>query len=724
MQRWLLRWTRLRTKERAHDGAWLAGSLAGLANVERSALHFEWAALASEDSSQPPQQPKEYWQLMEGDDQLPESWSSDGEDDYRSRNASSDNDSHSSSGGSSSSASASGSSYYYSSDEDSYSSSSSFDSARHRHNVGLADQLGAFRDTLVRGLRHRRNSRTPVNSRHGSDHARDVHLRIDERDGYNGSENINDDNVDDDDDDSPYHHNRKRRRPGLGYTYTRGPDDGKMGKVWRIICLIFRVVEHRAPAICGSKKATIGLLCSVLLWLLARISADSGVLGGSTLASASDEDSTRSLLDKLKLLRQENDPNSHHALGSAAGDRNKKGPKNRKGGKRKDGVNDKLPAGCAYPSSSWVMRSFPNCNEIHEIDLRQGYNPRRRNIDPAAMAAAAEGGELTGYVGSGLWRDVWKVDPRGEAAMMGADQNNKEDDFDYVAPPAVLKAMKQEHQYDFRNNDRHRRDALVMERLSSSKYVVDIYAYCGNSVLSEYVGRTLDDFIYLDDEVEAEGGEAGVVEDKELKRLLDTLPELTRDTPAGRIRLALDVFRGIAELHEIDGGPIVHADLQAKQFLLDPLTKTIRINDFNRCRMLPRKDGDKDGETCPVKIPSAPGANRSPEEYSQMKLTEKIDVYSGANVLYGILTGRRHFADSNNRSIKKLVMNGQKPPIPDEFKVEPSDKALADLIGRAYERNPQRRISAGEMVQELEKLLLMTQDRIEDNGAKDSLRKK
>ena len=125
---------------------------------------------------------------MEGDDQLPESWSSDGEDDYRSRNASSDNDSHSSSGGSSSSASASGSSYY-SSDEDSdgdsysYSSSSSFDSRRHRHNVGLADQLGAFRDTLVRGLRHRRNSRTPANSRHGSDHAGDVHLRINERDG-------------------------------------------------------------------------------------------------------------------------------------------------------------------------------------------------------------------------------------------------------------------------------------------------------------------------------------------------------------------------------------------------------------------------------------------------------------------------------------------------------------------------------------------------------------
>eukprot|EP00563_Minutocellus_polymorphus_P004604 CAMPEP_0181031258 /NCGR_PEP_ID=MMETSP1070-20121207/6140_1 /TAXON_ID=265543 /ORGANISM="Minutocellus polymorphus, Strain NH13" /LENGTH=668 /DNA_ID=CAMNT_0023108631 /DNA_START=64 /DNA_END=2070 /DNA_ORIENTATION=+ len=668
---------------------------------------------------------------MEGDSYRQEDdqrWSSGGEenhlesqDDYSNASSdTSDNDSRRSSSSTSSSSSVlvggSSKSSYYSSDEESDGesySSSSFDSGRHRHNAGLADQLGAFRDTLVRGLRHRRNSRTPANSRHGSDHAGDVHLRIDEREVCDG-EHINDDN---DDDDSPYHHNRKRRRPGQLYN---APVDGRLGKVRRILCLLFRIVEHRAPETCGSKKATVVLVCSVLLWLLARIRADIGigVLGGTTLAS--DEESPGSLLEKLKLLRQENDRDSHHALGSAAGDYRKKTTKNRKGGKKKDGVNDKLPAGCAYPPDSWVIRTHPNCNEIHEIDLRQGYNPRRRNIDSAAMAAAAEGSRSTGYVGSGLWRDVWKVDPRGEVASRKESDPN-DDEYD-VASPAVLKAMKQEHPYDFRNNDRHRRDALVMERLSSSKYVVDIYAYCGNSVLSEYVGRTLDDIIYHEENLD-EGKETPA--GKELERLLDRLPEWTRDTPPGRIRLALDVFRGISELHEIDGGPIVHADLQAKQFLVDPSTKTIRINDFNRCRMLPRKDGDKDGESCAVKIPSAPGANRSPEEYSQMKLTEKIDVYSGANVLYGILTGRRHFADSNNRMIKKLVMNGQKPPIPDEFKVEPTDKALADLIDRAYERNPRRRISASEMVRELEELLPLAQDSDDEgNGGKDSLRKK
>ena len=50
---------------------------------------------------------------------------------------------------------------------------------------------------------------------------------------------------------------------------------------------------------------------------------------------------------------------------------------------------------------------------------------------------------------------------------------------------AVLKVMKSEHQFDNHNFERHRRDALVMERLSSSHHLVSIYGYCANSVLTQ-----------------------------------------------------------------------------------------------------------------------------------------------------------------------------------------------------------------------------------------------
>jgi hypothetical protein len=57
------------------------------------------------------------------------------------------------------------------------------------------------------------------------------------------------------------------------------------------------------------------------------------------------------------------------------------------------------------------------------------------------------------------------------------------------------------------------------------------------------------------------------------------VPLATRETELGRTRLTLGVFRGLAVLHEGDGVsgdntewlPIVHAELQAKQYLVDSL---------------------------------------------------------------------------------------------------------------------------------------------------------
>lgn len=626
-------------------------------------------------------------------------------------------DSYSSSGASSrisdGTGSSTGSSYYSSDDYDDDSSadsasSSSYDSRDNRDNqrrgtggLHVDFGMGAFRDTLVGVVRHRRSSRTPADSRQNSNHAGDIRAGTDQ-DNYNYS--YNERYEDDRDDDDSYRNNRKRRRQQYD------PPTSAWGKMRRMMSLFGQILEHHCPSICGSRKATAILVASVLLWLLVHIGTNRHPQHAGMDSYSGDP---ASLSDPLLSREHRGDrrKEAEHALGSAAGEYIKK---NNRRPKKSGGNRDKLPPGCSYPKESWVHRAMPNCNEIHEIDLRRGYNPRRRNVDATALAAVAEGGRATGYVGSGLWRDVWKVDPRAEAASDDGENSHQDND---IVPPAVLKVMKQEHPYDFRNYDRHRRDALVMERLSSSEYVVDIYGYCANSVLSEYVGRTLDDLIYEDNR-RKDDEEDG--DDLDSIGFIESVPELTRDTPVGRIRLALDVFKGISHLHDIPGGPIIHADLQAKQFLIDPSTQTVRINDFNRCRFVPRKDGDPSGEMCPVKIPSAPGVNRSPEEYGQLRLTEKIDVFSAGNILYGILTGHRHWATSSKRVIKKAVMSGQKPAIPDKFLQEPSDKALAELMDRAYEKKSKRRISAREMVEELEVILNAAK---EDEG-RDSLRKK
>jgi hypothetical protein len=71
-------------------------------------------------------------------------------------------------------------------------------------------------------------------------------------------------------------------------------------------------------------------------------------------------------------------------------------------------------------------------------------------------------------VGYGYWRDVW----------ITANNDNLE--------RAVYKTMRYEHDQTLRNFDRMRRDALVMDRMTKSEYIIDIYSFCGTSSISEF----------------------------------------------------------------------------------------------------------------------------------------------------------------------------------------------------------------------------------------------
>ena len=250
---------------------------------------------------------------------------------------------------------------------------------------------------------------------------------------------------------------------------------------------------------------------------------------------------------------------------------------------------------------------------------------------------------------------------------------------------AVLKVMKSEHSVDPRNFHRHRRDALVMDVLKGSGRIVDVYGFCGNTVMTEYAGITLDDFLF-----------DGWHENKPYSERYD----LHREDGLGKVDLALDIMRGLNALHERG---IIHADLQAKQMLLDPVSG-VKVNDFNRCRFMPVHD--KTGELCKLKIPSAPGAFRSPEEYELQKIDTKADVFSAANILYGVLTGKKPWAeDLMTIDIQKRVMKGIKPQLEERY-LRPGtvDAALSEIILKAYEYNPKDRWSAAQIIQELEKI--------------------
>ena len=265
-----------------------------------------------------------------------------------------------------------------------------------------------------------------------------------------------------------------------------------------------------------------------------------------------------------------------------------------------------------------------------------------------------------------------------------------------------------------------------MERLSSSHHLVSIYGYCANTVLTQAMSHTLDDVIYAreNEEVKRWSPRSGYVTRPPLESWMAKdeygEPLATRETELGRIHLALGVFRGLRDLHEgIDGNhvewlPIVHADLQAKQYLVDSLTGKIYLNDFNRCRFMTKMNSTESGgndtsspESCPLYIPTAPGSARAPEEYDMAPLSEKLDIYSAGNILYGIITGHRPWSDERGKHVRAAIQKGERPLVNDTIRNAAGtvDAELTRLLDRLYEHDPTKRASAGEVVGELESLL-------------------
>ena len=351
--------------------------------------------------------------------------------------------------------------------------------------------------------------------------------------------------------------------------------------------------------------------------------------------------------------------------------------------------------GCVH--DDWQSFSFPTCNKVHETDLKDMFvqsqqrrilKRRFRNMwanNPSnntnEHSTIHDGSPNVGYLSSGLWRSVWAVNP-GLAKELG-----------------VLKSMKREHDVDKRNLDRHRRDALVMERFTSSPNVVDIYAYCGNAVLSEYIPTTIESLVNHRDK------KFGFAKDSAFnQKIRDTADPIqaTRETESGRLALALDIVRAIHDLHyKYPSGPIAHADIQTEQFLVASDGR-VKINDFNRCRFMSHKQSNP-SELCPFVIPSAPGKARSPEEYADQTLTQQIDVYSTANVLYYIMTGEHAWYGLSLEEVKQAIRKGGRPNTQDLARPGSSDAVIVSVIQKAYDPDPKKRVTAKQMLEELEK---------------------
>jgi serine/threonine protein kinase len=241
-----------------------------------------------------------------------------------------------------------------------------------------------------------------------------------------------------------------------------------------------------------------------------------------------------------------------------------------------------------------------------------------------------------------------------------------------------------------------------MDQTTSARSIVDIFGFCGISVLVDYIGGpSANDFVITEDSSN-----------------LDL-------NPTEKLNIALDMAEGIAELHGFEWGVTVNNDIQYVQFLLDE-NKRAYLSDFNRAA--PMSWDEENEEYCGYYEGRANGELRAPEEYMEELLDEKIDVFSFGNVLYTLLTRRESYdmMDDYYEEWRPLVVQGIVQTINSEIKGNSfAESALSSVMEKCFEYYPAQRLDifkvvsllrdAVKMNSELENIVVTTEVKIPED---------
>lgn len=411
------------------------------------------------------------------------------------------------------------------------------------------------------------------------------------------------------------------------------------------------------------------------------------------------------------------------------------------------------------PMASWQTTSYPNCNSIHEIDLvlssgkgsvafpplqqhgntsapttttmrRRRWltqhpwqtfkdNPHRKHPELNPMMGMIQQQDIT-FLGQGWFRAAWRMDSKGLQ-----EYDEEEEDY-YDTESVVLKTLRFERDFLQEYYELHRRDALAMERLTASPYVLDVYGYCGQSAINELADFGIEGMSSLEKVARGFRG-------------LDIEP-----VSKIKLQLATMVAQGVSHLHSIDypdlvrdedypedngsGGSVhkpgfsnatlVHYDLNPRNIAIVKRGKP-KLNDFNVAEFLMWNPttNTKCGFEGRFKEPWW----RAPEEMQvQMAsdypdpppLTEKVDVYALGNILWDLLTTHAPWGKMKKErqdEVRPKVAKGELPKLPPPYDKltlqDPALKALKDAMYKCLRLNPEDRPSAGEIAQELAEAL-------------------
>jgi hypothetical protein len=194
------------------------------------------------------------------------------------------------------------------------------------------------------------------------------------------------------------------------------------------------------------------------------------------------------------------------------------------------------PRKCVRPA--WTYRMKPTCNIMHEMRLE------------------ANG---TKYLGRGFYRDSWEV-----------KENSNQTRF-------VVKHLRYKHNHDNFMEQRVMTEAIVMDALSPSPVVTNIYSHCATSLAVEVANELTHLIVPHVKSVQKEHGRISQAQYEKLSK--DEPYSFNNLTIAQKLDFALQMAESLAESHGFKYSVIVNDDVHPDQWLITDDNRVV-LNDM------------------------------------------------------------------------------------------------------------------------------------------------
>ena len=294
------------------------------------------------------------------------------------------------------------------------------------------------------------------------------------------------------------------------------------------------------------------------------------------------------------------------------------------------------------PMHDWQSKSFPNCNMFHETNLSE-----------------------MKFLASGTIKSVFALS----------------ENIDGHVNKFVYKTLdfNSSHKITPKRVNQERKDALILERTTGSRFIPNIHGWCSTDVLMENAPRDMEHYNK------------------------DRIKKNISISPLDRLKISIHIASGVADVHS---AKYIHNDLHEQQFLFQD--GVFKLNDFNFGK--PMYIDTKTNSTCKLPKFNMGLFGRSLEEL-QYKVDkkkfspatpDKVDVWIMGNLIYTILTDlqvwdKKLRSDENVKvaNAKRLV-SGKRPFIPKriEKSTDPSHLAMKNALDMAWTYNWKERPSA------------------------------